>query len=264
MRVATNLAELQGLGRYSLHPNSDDALFLQRAIGRLLPHAQFAGFVEKLSKDQDTVISVDGRWREALRRGSMPKDFVVLPVTDVVGWEFWHFGRQVIDRCVPGEPAVLPMADFLDFLSRWEPPTVKVNGGSTYTLLAEDEYYAKDVEERNAFKDVADYVHSRLANEESKLAYSTAFQGSPVDVWKHYVSSVFSKTQYEQYIRVEPGNCVMSIGIDEGMELPWLCARMQGEGTIHAIDPFGLDFLSKYVWQTVGCFPGLIKEHRLA
>jgi FkbM family methyltransferase len=264
MRVATNLAELGSLGTFRLHPDNEDTRFLQKAIERLVPESQFAGFVDKLSKDQDTVITVDSRWREALKRGSMPKDLVVFPAIDVVGWEFWHFGRQVIDRCTPGSPAVLPMPEFIDFLSRWEPPAVKAKAGSDYTLLAEDEYYTKDVDQRTAFKSLAEFVQSKLENEESRRAYATAFEGSPTDVWKHYVSSVFSKTQYGQYIEVEPGHSVLSIGIDEGMELPWLCARMQGQGTIHAIDPFGLDFLSRYVWQTVGCFPGLIKEHRLA
>jgi FkbM family methyltransferase len=264
MRIATNLAELDGLGTYRLHPDNDDARFLHKTIERLLPKAKFEGFIDKLSDHPNTVITVDSRWREAVKRGSTPKDLVVFPATDVVSWEFWHFGRQIVDRCVPGSPAVLPMADFIDFLSHWEPPAVKVDGPSKYTLLAGDEYYDKEVDQRTAFKSVADFVLSKLANEESKRAYATAFQGTPLDVWKHYVSSVFSKTQYEQYIKIEPGQSVLSIGIDEGMELPWLCARMQGQGQIHAIDPFGLDFLSKYVWQTVGCFPGLIKEHRLA
>jgi FkbM family methyltransferase len=264
MRIATNLSELGPLGPFQLHPDNDDTRFLQRAIERLLPQAHFAGFVDRLSRDQDTVVTVDSRWRHALRDGSEPKDLIVFPATDIVGWEFWHFGRQVIDRCAPGDPAVLPMPDFLDFLSRWEPPAVRLNGASDYTLLAEDEYYTKDVEPRTAFRSVAEFVQSRLANEESRRAYATAFAGSPTDVWQHYVSSVFSKTQYGQYVEVEPGHSVLSIGIDEGMELPWLCARMQGQGTIHAIDPFGLDFLSRYVWQTVGCFPELIREHRLA
>lgn len=264
MRVATNLSELGSLGTFQLHPNNDDTRFLQQAIERLLPQSQFAGFVDKLSDDQDTVITVDSRWRDALRRGAMPKDLIVLPATDVVGWEFWHFGRQVIDRCAPGSPAVLSMQDFLRFLSLWEPPVVKVNGDGGCTLLAEPEYYTRDVDQRAAFSGMAALVESKLGNMESKRAYLTAFQGSPIDVWKHYVSSVFSKTQYGQYVTVEPGNSIVSIGIDEGMELPWLSARMQGQGAIHAIDPFGLDFLSRYSWQATGCFPGLVKEHRLA
>ena len=134
--------------------------------------------------------------------------------------EFWHFGRQVIDHCTPGSPAVLPMPDFLDFLSKWEPPAVRVDGGSDYTLLADDEYYTKDVGPRTEFRSQADLVHGRLGNEESRRAYATAFEGTPDDVWKHYVSSVFTKTQYGQYVNVEPGNCALSIGIDEGMELP--------------------------------------------
>jgi FkbM family methyltransferase len=264
MRIATNFFELVGLGTYRLHPDNDDTRFLQQAIQCLLPDAQFAGYVEKLSADLDTVITVDSKWREALARGGMPKDLVVFPSIDIVGWEFWHFGRQVIERCVPGKPAVLPMADFVDFLSRWEPPTAKANGDGSHTLLADDEYYTKDREQREAFRSAAEYVQSRLDNEESRRAYATAFQGSAEDVWKHYVASVFSKTQYEQYVKIEPGQCVLSIGIDEGMELPWLCARMQGKGQVHAIDPFGLDFLSRYVWQTVSCFPDLIHEQRLA
>jgi FkbM family methyltransferase len=264
MRIATNLAELGDLQTFQLHPDNDDTRFLQQAISRLMPQSQFTGFVNELSGDQGTVITADSRWREALKRGSEPKDLVVLPATDFVGWEFWHFGRQVIDRCTPGSPAVLPMPVFLDFLSRWEPPAVRVNGGGDYILLAEDEYYTKDIGPRTAFKSMADFVHGKLGNEESKRAYATAFEGSPADVWKHYVSSVFTKTQYGQYVEIEPGASVLSIGIDEGMELPWLCARMQGQGTIHAIDPFGLDFLSRYVSQTVSCFPDVIKEHRLA
>ena len=266
MRIATNLFELGALGIYRLHPDNDDARFLQQAIERLMPQAEFAGFVNELSRSPDTVITVDSKWREALKRGSAPSDLAVFPAIDVIGWEFWHFGRQIIERCKPGSPAVLPMPDFLDFLSRWEPPVVKVNGGggTDYTLLADDEYYARDVEQRNAFKSAAEFVQSRLDNEESRRAYQTALQGSPIEVWKHYVSSVFSKTQYGQYVKVEPGNCVLSIGIDEGMELPWLCARMQGQGQIHAIDPFGLDFLSRYVWQTVGCFSDMVHEQRLA
>ncbi len=39
---------------------------------------------------------------------------------------------------------------------------------------------------------------------------------------------------------------------------------MQGQGTIHAIDPFGLDFLSKYVWQTVGLLSRADQRTRLA
>ncbi|MBN9089183.1 MAG: FkbM family methyltransferase [Reyranella sp.] len=264
MRIATNLSELDRLGTYRLHPDNDDARFLQQAIQRLLPDAEFAGYVNELSGDLDTVITVDSRWRQALAGGAMPKDLVVFPAIDVVGWEFWHFGRQIIDRCIAGKPAILPMSAFVDFLARWEPPTVKKNGDDHYTLLAGDEYYTKDVAQRQVFKSAAEFVRSQLDNEESRRAYETAFQGSPMDVWTHYVGSVFSKTQYGQYIDVQPGHCVLSIGIDEGMELPWLCARLQGEGQIHAIDPFGMDFLSRYVWQTVKCFPGLIHEQRLA
>jgi FkbM family methyltransferase len=264
MRIATNLSELGSLGNYCLHPDNDDARFLQKAIQQLLPDADFLGYTAELSGEQDTVITVDSRWREALARGAMPKDLVVFPAIDVVGWEFWHFGRQVIERCAPGKPAVLPMPAFVDFLSRWEPPAVKPREGGEYTLLAGDEYYTKDVDEREAARSETVFVYGQLANEESKRAYETTLQGTPMDVWKHYVSSVFSKTQYGQYVTVEPGNCVLSIGIDEGMELPWLCARMQGEGQIHAIDPFGMDFLSRYVWQTIKCFPGLVHEQRLA
>lgn len=265
MRIATNLAELGSLTTFQLHPENDDTHFLQQALARLMPKARFDGFVNELSRDQDTVITVDSRWRAALEKGSEPGDLVVLPATDVVGWEFWHFGRQVIDRCVPGDPAaVLPMPDFVDFMSKWEPPAVRMNDGGDYTLLAEDEYYTKDIGPRTEFRSQAEMVHDRLGNEESKRAYTTAFEGTPDDVWKHYVASVFTKTQYGQYVDIEPGASVLSIGIDEGMELPWLCARMQGQGTIHAIDPFGLDFLSRYVWQTVGCFTDVIKEHRLA
>ncbi len=139
MRVATNLSELQGLGRYSLHPDNDDTRFLQQAIGRLLPHTQFDGFVEKLSKDQDTVITVDSRWREALKRGSMPKDLVVFPATDVVGWEFWHFGRQVIDRCVPGSPAVLAHGRFHRLPFTLGAACRQGGWGRSNTLLAGDD-----------------------------------------------------------------------------------------------------------------------------
>jgi FkbM family methyltransferase len=263
MRIATNLSELGDLGTFQLHPNNDDSRFLQKAIERLLPQARFAGFVDKLSDDQDTVVTVDSRWPEAVKQGT-PKDLIVFPATDVVGWEFWHFGRQVIERCTPGPPAVLAMPDFIDFLSRWEPPAVRTNGGADYTLLATHEYYDRDATQRTAFRPLADFVQSRLGNEESRRAYATAFEGTPTEVWQHYVSSVFSKTQYAQYIEVKPGDTVVSIGIDEGMELPWLCAQLQGQGALHAVDPFGFDFLSRYVWQAVGCFPDLVKPHRLA
>src|SRR5438132_306472 len=119
MRIATNLSELCELGTFQLHPDNDDTRFLQKAIERLLPTARFAGFVDKLTSDQGTVITVDSRWREALKQGAMPKDLIVFPATDIVGWEFWHFGRQVIERCTPGTPAELAMPDFIDFLSRW-------------------------------------------------------------------------------------------------------------------------------------------------
>jgi hypothetical protein len=147
MRIVTNFSELSGLGTCRLHFDNDDTRFLQQAIGRLLPDATFAGYVDKLSDDLDTVITVDSKWREALAHGGMPKDLVVFPAIDIVGWEFWHFGRQVIERCIPGKPAVLPMADFVDFLSRWEPPTAKANGNGGHTLLADVEYYTKEREQ---------------------------------------------------------------------------------------------------------------------
>ncbi|HSS83797.1 MAG TPA: hypothetical protein VLL30_08470, partial [Reyranella sp.] len=74
MRIATNFSELVGLGTYRLHPDNDDTRFLQQAIQRLLPQAQFAGFVNELSSGPDTIVTVDSRWREALKRGSMPAD----------------------------------------------------------------------------------------------------------------------------------------------------------------------------------------------
>jgi cell division protein ZapE len=39
------------LGTYRLHPDNDDARFLQQAIERLLPDAEFAGYVDDLSDD---------------------------------------------------------------------------------------------------------------------------------------------------------------------------------------------------------------------
>ncbi len=264
MRVATNLSELAGLKAYSLHPDNDDAQFLRKAIALLLPGAQFEGFVDGLSDQQGTVITVDSRWPQALQAGSSPRDLVVFPVTDVVGWEFWHFGREVIDRCKPGTPAVLPFADFVDFLEAWDPPVVRRTEGDKLTLEAPYEFNVVDQDRRTAFGDMAAIVQGRLANEESRNAYATAFQGGPVDVWHHYVRSVFSKTQYGQYVTLTPGDTVISIGIDEGMELPWMCAQLQGQGQIHAVDPFALDFLSRYSWQSIGSFPGLIRPHRLA
>src|SRR5690348_14306598 len=181
MRIATNLFELGDLQTYRLHPNNDDTRFLQQAIQRLLPDAHFAGYVDTLSGDLDTVITVDSEWREALLRGGTPKDLVVFPAVDIVGWEFWHFGRQVIEHCMPGKPAILPMPDFVDFLSRWEPPAAKANGNGGHTLLADHEYYTKEREQREAFRNEAEYVQSRLDNEESRRAYATAFQGSAED-----------------------------------------------------------------------------------
>jgi hypothetical protein len=61
MRIATNLSELGRLGTYRLHPDNDDARFPQQAIERLLPDAAFAGCVDALSGDLDTVITVDSR-----------------------------------------------------------------------------------------------------------------------------------------------------------------------------------------------------------
>jgi hypothetical protein len=77
MRIATNLSELGSLGTYRLHPDNDDARFLQQAIQRLLPDAEFAGYVNELADDADTVITVGSRSRDALAGGAMPKDLVV-------------------------------------------------------------------------------------------------------------------------------------------------------------------------------------------
>jgi hypothetical protein len=260
MRVATNLAELGDLGTYQLHPDNDDTRFLQKAIGLLLPRAQFNGFLDKLSE-------LRMRSLRSTADGPMPSGAARCPgisscfrrPTSSAGNSGTLDGRSC-DACTPGNPAVLPMAAFIDFLSRWEPPTVRARGGAAYTLLAEHEYYDRDVAQRTAFRSLGKFVESALANEESRRAYATVFEGAPAAVWEHYVRSVFSKTQYAQYVEVKPGDVVMSIGIDEGMELPWLCAQMHGQGAVYAIDPFGLDFLSRYVWQAVGCFPGLVRE----
>src|SRR5262249_55774199 len=126
------------------------------------------------------------------------------------------------------------------------------------------EYYVWNKEERETFAPMAAFVQSRLANDASKNAYALAFQGAPQEIWKHYVASVFSNFQYFQYTSLNPGKVIVSIGIDEGFEIPYFTAFLNGQGQIHAIDPFGTDFLGRYPWQNIGCFPNLLVEHRLA
>jgi FkbM family methyltransferase len=73
---------------------------------------------------------------------------------------------------------------------------------------------------------------------------------------------VFATEDTLEFDAPRPGEQILNLGVFSGHELPYLAALVGGRGTIHCIDPDGLDLLSDYTRALVTACPERIREAR--
>ncbi len=198
----------------------------------------------------------------ALRAAGVPEtQLCVMPIPDGEMWTWWRFARSVADALAIRDGRVdLPADRFLAYVAELGRGQLE-NG----RLVTDPEYYGctfADLWRANG--EAVEQVLRGLADERSRRQYGRILRAPPEEQWEHFIAHVFQRQQYDEHIRIRPGDVILNGGIATGNEVALFLAYLDGVGRIHNIDPLGHRHLSPMVAPVVAHHREQIAVHEVA
>ena len=252
--------------RYCFAAETEISRHLARILALLSPKSECLGFTPPEAGDSDSLLVIcDGDWmatRDKWISGGGDSDRLVI-LLPAVGdpWDWWEFSKAALDKLQFDGEVKMSLDDFVDVLvNRLERATFDENGALrlnhfSYLTFLRDRYDSHLAR----IKEVED----RLSDDQSKRVYRTLFS-EPQSIWNHYLSRVFSSSQYFDHIDYSKCHTVLNGGIWLGFELPQLFSVLPDDAVVHNIDPFGHDHLSAHARPTVEAVAERCVLHRVA
>ena len=147
------------------------------------------------------------------------------------------FKRKLIQNNLSEYKPDYPQKKDLEFIS-------KTSDSDSYNRSFP--FACQALEEIDKGKEKIDFVLRSFSDEKSKDIYQKLIYGTPYDIMENYFINTPKSLQYFEYIKVNPNDVIINVGIDTGFEIPFFCTMMNKNGLIHNIDPEGFDKLAEY------------------
>ena len=209
--------------------------------------------------DDGHFVLADADWPAAeqklLAAGVDPDRIHILPIPTTNEWAYWRLSKKVSGHITAGGGIDLDGPAFWEacaFPDRLKDPLWGVHYVFRHPEMVKDSLPRIQT------------VMANLADRESREILAMILSANPPVFWEHYKRNIFRHLQYFDCVTVSPGDVILNAGIAGGFEIPVYLAHMEGRGALHCFDPLGFDGLSDYVRTSVGYFPGVVHEQRLA
>lgn len=260
------------------------ALQLQTILTKYSPSSTCLGLQSSFSKKKNghSILLFDWNWRQTKKHlidhGWKPENIFIMPVPEGDYWAFWnnshlfltdHTGNVDDEKTLAGQ-------NFSQFLTS---QCIKVPNALTDNQMEYRRYTdssPKGLERGHQlfpFPSFADktvqnnrekiqQVINALSDSKSKTIYESVLYGEPTQRFSHYFTNTLAHLQYFDYIKINPGDCIINAGVASGFEIPYFTAHLNNNGQLHCIDPDGFDHLSSYVRTFHDEYKHLLIEHR--
>lgn len=254
---------------------------LQYCLKKFCPSCEFMGFAKEIS-DEDInshkIVLAQSNWpivkEELNRSGWNNKNIIVMPIPESDYWGYWNnlylfhankMGQPDVGKTINSD--VFPYYLLKNKIITNDKRPLKLRKKKNLSKRGLEKnthvypYPSFETDLIAANKGKIDKVFENLSGKKSKEIYHMVLYGTPEQRWEYYINNTLSNQQYFEHINLKPGDVIINVGLDNGFELPFFCAHMDGKGKIYNLDPFGFKFISPYVRETIKYFPEILEEN---